>query len=92
MDHINMTQEQLLEAVQKALTENEASGQEPTLTTDEVQQRFHLGENAARRAMRQLVTSGRFEAVWAKRPDWMGTLRPTPAIRLRNNGRTPDVG
>lgn len=84
MDRMNLTTDELFELVRQALVDQEAAGQEPTLTTSEVRERLGLSEEKARIAMRDLLASGRFVVVWTKRRAWDGTMRPLPAIRRKD--------
>lgn len=78
---MNITENELLEALQNALTS--APESQDGFTTKDVETALGVGSEKARRAMKALLASGRAETVRLMRPDMFGHSHATFGVRLR---------
>jgi len=79
-----LTEEQLLEALRRALVEQQ-EGEEPqgAMTTPDLREALGWGTDRVRRVLRQLKDEGVLEVVQVRRVDLAGRVFPRPGYRLK---------
>ncbi|NIR76801.1 MAG: hypothetical protein GWN53_17380 [Gammaproteobacteria bacterium] len=82
MDRIEVTESELLEALQEATDAEPDWGPSDAHTVRELAAAMDVDRSVVRRKLRPLIFDGQAEAVKVRRPAMDGSLRKVPAYRL----------